>query len=348
MGKVKIALFGAAGYGGLEFLRFLRTHPHVEVALLAGHSNAGNAMSEVYPHLSGAEDRIIDDSSIERALEVADVMVLALPHGTGMPLVAAARAAGKQVIDFSADFRLKDAALYEKTYGVPHTAKELLEEAVYGLPELHRGELVGRGLIAVPGCYPTGAILAMTPAVRAGIVDPASVIIDSKSGVSGAGRSKLTLTTHFCEATESVSAYNIASHRHAPEMDQELGQWGAEMRVTFSPHLIPMNRGILTTAYATLKENITAEEVRELYAGAYAGEPFVRVLAPKQYPATKMATGTNLCFIGLTVHEETGRLIVVSAIDNLGKGLAGAAVQCLNVSQGWAETTALEAVAVWP
>jgi N-acetyl-gamma-glutamyl-phosphate reductase len=348
MGKLKLALFGAAGYGGVEFLRFLQGHPHVEVALLAGHTNAGNPMSQVYPHLTGAEDRVIEDSSIERAIEVADVMVLALPHGTGMPLVAAARAAGKQVIDFSADFRLKDAALYEKTYGVPHTAKELLGEAVYGLPELHREELVGRGLIAVPGCYPTGAILAMAPAVRAGIVDPATVIIDSKSGVSGAGRSKLTLTTHFCEATESVSAYNVASHRHAPEMDQELGQWGAKMRVTFSPHLIPMNRGILTTAYASLSGKMTAEKAREMYAGAYEGEPFVRVLAAGQYPATKMALGTNLCFIGLTVHEETGRLIVVSAIDNLGKGLAGAAVQSLNVSQGWAETTGLEAVAVWP
>ncbi|MCX7598929.1 MAG: N-acetyl-gamma-glutamyl-phosphate reductase [Armatimonadetes bacterium] len=347
MPKTKLAIFGAAGYGGVEMLRFLRGHPMVEVTFLAAHTNAGKPLSEAFPHLLGFEDRVLEESDVDRALDAADVMVFALPHAAGMPLVARARAAGRKVLDFSADFRLKDVAIYEKHYG-PHSAPELLAEAVYGLPEIHRGELATADLIAVPGCYPTGAILALLPAVRTGIVAPQSIIVDSKSGVSGAGRSKLTLTTHFCEVSESVSAYNVASHRHNPEIDQELSLWGSKVHVTFSPHLIPMNRGILTTAYADLERPLSVREVHQIYAEAYRDEPFVRLLPPGQYPATKYALGTNYCFIGLTVDEEAGRLIVISAIDNLGKGLAGAAVQCLNVAQGWPETLGLEDFALWP
>jgi len=264
-----------------------------------------------------------------------------------MEFVAAAVAAGRQILDFSADFRLRSRQAYEQYYG-EHVAPELLSQAVYGLPELHRTEIVGAQLIAVPGCYPTGAILAMAPAVRAGLIEPDSIIIDSKSGVSGAGRSKLTLTTHFCEVDESVSAYNIATHRHTPEMEQELSLWGESVTVTFSPHLIPMSRGILTTAYGKLRSAVTAAEVHEIYAEAYGEEPFVHVLSPGKLPATKHVTGTNFCNICLVVDERNQRLIVVSAIDNLGKGLSSAAVQCLNIARGWPETTALDDVAVWP
>lgn len=347
MPKTRLAIFGAAGYGGIEMLRLLRGHPMVEVTFLAAHSNAGKRLSDVYPHVVRFEDRVLEEANLGRAMEVADVLVFALPHSVGMPLVAEARKAGRMVLDFSADFRLKSQAAYEKHY-CPHAAPELLAEAAYGLPELHRTDIASARLLAVPGCYPTGAILAMAPAVREGLVDPKTIIVDSKSGVSGAGRSKLSLTTHFCEVDESVSAYNIGTHRHNPEMDQELSQWAAQVHVTFSPHLIPMNRGILTTAYATLTRATAAEDVHALYAEAYGDEPFLRVLPAGKYPATKYALGTNLCFVGTTVDEEAGRLVVVSAIDNLGKGLAGAAVQCLNLSQGWPETTALEGFALWP
>lgn len=347
MQAVRVAIFGAAGYGGVELLRVLRRHPGVEVVRLAGHSTVGQRMDQVYPHLAGIDERAIEDSSIEQVRNEAEVLFSALPHGTGMGFVAEAVAAGLQVFDFSADFRLRSREVYEEYY-CPHTAPELLGEAVYGLPELHRAEMVGARMVAVPGCYPTGAILAMAPAVREGLVEPDTIIFDAKSGVSGAGRSKLTLTTHFCEVDESVSAYSLAKHRHQPEMDQELSLWGDSVRVTFSPHLIPMSRGILTTAYATLRSAMTAADVHTVYAAAYAEEPFVHVLAPGEYPATKHVTGTNFCHIGLTVDDRLRRLIVVSAIDNLGKGLSSAAVQCLNVARGWPETTALDDVAVWP
>jgi N-acetyl-gamma-glutamyl-phosphate reductase len=347
MDRVQVAVFGASGYGGLELLRLLRHHPYAEVVMVAGHTTAGQRLDELYPHLSGLDSRVLEESDLERACAVAEVLFLALPHGQSMGAVPRALEAGLQVVDFSADFRLRTREVYERYYG-PHCAPELLGRAVYGLPELHRGELRGAQLIAVPGCYPTGAILALAPAVRAGLVEPAGIVVDAKSGVSGAGRTKLTLTTHFAEVNESVAAYSVATHRHTPEIDQELSQWGEDVRVTFVPHLVPMIRGILTTAYADLRGPTSAWEVHEAYRAAYAGEPFVHLMPLGQFPASKYAAGTNHCFIGLTVDERTQRLIVVSAIDNLGKGLAGAAVQCLNVARGWPETTGLEGVAVWP
>jgi len=348
MERVRVAVFGAAGYGGIELLRLLRKHRFVEVVNLAGHTTAGQRLDEVYPHLAGLDEREITDSDVERAAREAEVLFSALPHGTSMKFVAAAVEAGMQVFDFSADFRLRNRETYEEYY-CPHEAPDLLSQAVYGLPELHRAQIAGAQLVAVPGCYPTGAILALAPAVREGLVALDDLVVDSKSGVSGAGRSKLTLTTHFCEVDESVSAYAIAAHRHQPEMEQELSFCaGDAVRVTFSPHLLPMSRGILTTTYGRLTCEATAEEVYELYEAAYRDEPFVHVLPPAKYPATKHVTGTNFCRIGLTVDERAHRLIVVSAIDNLGKGLSGAAVQCLNVARGWPETTALDDVAVWP
>lgn len=347
MDQLTVAVFGAAGYGGVELLRLLRRHPRVEVRMLAGHTTAGQRMDRVYPHLIGEECRTIADSDVKAACEAADLLFFALPHGAGMDMVAAALEAGKRVVDFSADYRLRDQAAYEQYYG-PHSHPELLPSAVYGLPELHRDEIRDARLVAVPGCYPTGAILALAPAVREGLVDPTSIIIDAKSGVSGAGRTKLTLTTHFAEVNESLTAYSIATHRHTPEMEQELSLWGQPVRVTFSPHLIPVTRGILTTAYATLRTRALLEEVHELYVSSYDREPFVHVLPPGEYPATKHVTGTNFCNIGLTMDERAGRLVVVSAIDNLGKGLSAAAVQCLNIMYGWPETMALEDVAIWP
>jgi N-acetyl-gamma-glutamyl-phosphate reductase len=272
-------------------------------------------------------------------------MFFCLPHAVGAELVADAVELGRKVIDFSADCRLKSASIYERHYEA-HPRPDLLEQAVYGLPELHRDEIPPTQLTAVPGCYPTGAILALAPAIESGLIEP-DVIVDSKSGASGAGR-KLSLTTHYTECNESVAAYKIAQHRHTPEMVQELSGLGPQVGVTFTPHLIPMSRGILSTCYGTLTREIGLEQAVRLYRDFYDGEPFVRVLDAGTVPATKHVSGSNFCDIGLAIDEAAGRLIAVSAIDNLVKGLSGAAVQCMNLMIGCDETTGLEGYPIWP
>ncbi len=341
----KAAVFGATGYGGVELVRLLLDHPDVELTWLGGHSTVGENIAEFYQHLNGAIDMKVREIDVPAAAEVADIMFFALPHAVGAELVGQALELGKKVIDFSADCRLKSVATYEQYYEI-HPRPDLLEQAVYGLPELHRDEIVATQLTAVPGCYPTSAILGLAPAVAAGLIEP-NVIVDSKSGVSGAGR-KLSLTTHYTECNESVAAYKIAQHRHSPEIVQELSGLGAEMTVTFTPHLIPMNRGILSTSYGTLTREVSVAEAVALYRDFYAGEPFVRVLDEGVLPATKRVSGTNFCDMGLAVDANAGRLIAVSAIDNLIKGLSGAAVQCMNLMIGAEETTGLTRYAYWP
>ena len=353
---IRAAIFGAAGYGGVELVRLLLDHPEVEVTYIAGHTTAGQKLSDMYPsmlHAAGADgdivgDMPIEDTDIEVACQQADFMFLALPHLVGVPLTQRALELGKKVVDFSADYRLKSLEKFEHYYDM-HTAPELIAQAVYGLPELHRKEIAATQLCAVPGCYPTSAILALAPAMKAGILDPKSLIADSKSGVSGAGRSKLTLGTHFAEVNESVCAYNIAGkHRHTPEIEQELSLFGQEAIVSFTPHLIPITRGILTAAYGTIVTDAKPGEVYDLYRDFYANEPFVRVLEPAHLPATKHVAGSNYCHLGLAVDTRTNRLIVISVIDNLIKGLSGAAVQCMNLMCGFGETTALTRPAMWP
>ncbi len=343
----RVGIFGAAGYGGVDLIRMLVNHPRLEVTYLAGQTTVGQRMSELYPFLLGACDLPIEESSLELAAGKADVLCFALPHATGTEMVKQALQMGKKVVDFSADFRLRNVADYEAHYQV-HPCPELLEQAVYGLPELHRALIAKTDLVAVPGCYPTGAILALAPAVKYDLIDTGSVIVDSKSGVSGAGRSKLTLGTHFAEVNESVHAYNIGRHRHTPEMEQELSALGARVQVTFSPHLIPMNRGILSTCYASLKHDMSAGEVLAAYREMYAAEPFVRVLAEGELPRTKDTTGSNRCHVGITVDSRNQRLVAVSAIDNLTKGLAGAALQCMNLMLAMPETMGLESPGMWP
>ena len=343
----RIAIFGASGYGGEDMIRMLVNHPEAEVTYLAGHTTVGQTLSEVYPFLLGSCDLPIEETSLEVAAERADVLCFALHHATATEMVKQALAMGKQVVDFSADYRLKNVAEYEAHY-VPHPCPELIEQAVYGLPELHREAIRQTSLVAVPGCYPTSAILALAPAVQSGLVETNTIIVDSKSGVSGAGRTKLTLGTHFAEVNESVHAYNIGKHRHTPEIEQELSLLGDQIRVTFSPHLVPMNRGILSTCYAQLKAPMTAAEVLDIYRGMYADEPFVRVLKQGDLPRTKDTTGSNRCHIGLVVDERTQRLVAVSAIDNLTKGLAGAAVQCMNLMLGLPESMGLTMPGLWP
>ena len=343
----RVAILGAAGYGGVDLIRMLVNHPQAEITYLAGHTTVGQRLSDMYPFLLGACDLPIEKTSVDLAAKRADVLCCALPHATAGDMVHQALDAGMKVLDFSADFRLKNVAVYEAHYG-PHPCPELLAEAVYGLPELHREEIRGARLVAVPGCYPTGAILALAPAVKAGLVDTGVVVVDSKSGVSGAGRTKLTLDTHFAEVNESVHAYNVAKHRHAPEMEQELSALGSAVQVTFSPHLIPMNRGILSTCYARLKREMSVDEALEAYREMYGGEPFIRVMPAGKLPRTKHTTGSNRCHIGLVVDTRTGLLIAISAIDNLTKGLAGAALQCMNIMQGLPEDMGLEFPGMWP
>jgi N-acetyl-gamma-glutamyl-phosphate reductase len=358
---IQAAIIGVTGYTGIELYRLLRGHPAASVAWLTSESYAGQQLSDVFPCPWDASLLPLEDAPLAQA----DIVFLCLPHAASMPAVAAARAAGARVIDLSADFRLHDAAIYERWYDVSHTEPDLLAEAVYGLPELHRAEVAGAGLVANPGCYPTSVILGLAPLARAGWL-AGQVIVDSKSGVSGAGR-KAKLNNSFVEANENLSPYSIGySHRHIAEMEQELWQvsgakfqvsGGAsqvaaiqspshpvtDFRIVFSPHLLPVSRGILSTMYVTLPEGVDEAAVRTVYAQAYAGEPFVHLLPAGQLATLHHVVHSNRCAIALTLVPSTTTLIVTSTIDNLLKGASGQAVQNMNVMFGLAETMGLEA-----
>ena len=345
MSKTRIGIINVTGYAGVELARLLHGHPEVELTCVTGRSAAGQKLGAVFPHLSGLE------LTVEAALGEVDVAFSAMPHRESAEVILPLVKAGVKIVDISADFRLKDAGEYPRWYGFDHPAPELLAKAVYGLPELYRQQIKSAQIVANPGCYPTAAILALAPAIKAGIIQP-DVIIDSKSGVSGAGRS-LSLTTHFSEVNEDVAAYALSGHRHLPEITQELKLLGLkEASVTFVPHLIPMTRGILTTAYASLVSGkITGgekgkAELKKLYLDFYQGEPFVSVT--ESPPHTKHAWGNNLCLVYPTIDDRTGRLIVISCLDNLVKGAAGQAIQNMNLMLGLTETTGLESIAVYP
>jgi N-acetyl-gamma-glutamyl-phosphate reductase len=335
---VKVGIINVTGYIGMEIARLLYGHPEVELVSVTGRSAAGKRLGEFLPHLANI------DLTIDTELGDVDLAFIALPHKESAEAGVKALERGMKVIDVSADFRLKDAAAYEKWYDFVHPAPKLLKEAVYGLVELNRSKIKKARLIANPGCYPTGAILALAPALKEGLIEP-DIIIDSKSGVSGAGRG-LSLKLHFCEADENVAAYSVEGHRHLPEIVQGLSALApkASLNVTFVPHLIPMNRGILTTAYAKLKNSKT--DVKEAYREFYKGERFVKIVDVP--PQTKQALGTNFCLIYPTIDVRTGRLIVISCIDNLVKGGAGQAVQNMNVMFGYPEDTALKSLALYP
>jgi N-acetyl-gamma-glutamyl-phosphate reductase len=345
---VRVGIINVTGYAGAELARLLHVHPEVRLTGVSGRSAAGKLLAEVFPHLT------CHDLTIGEEVGEVDFVFSALPHAASAEATAPLVRAGVPVVDISADFRLRDSQEYAAWYGVEHPAPELLPRAAYGLTELNREAVRASRLIANPGCYPTSALLALAPAAKGGIIGR-EVIIDSKSGISGAGRS-LGLTYHFAEADESVSAYGLAGHRHLPEIVQELAaMWpGGEApealrpKVTFTPHLIPMSRGILSTCYAPLAQGTVSsgEEARELYREFYKGEPFVRVVDLP--PATKQVAGSNMCLVHPTIDPRTERLVVVSVIDNLVKGAAGQAIQNMNAMLGWPETTGLEAPAVYP
>jgi len=345
MSKTRVGIINVTGYAGIELARLLHGHPEVEIASVTGRSAAGQPLGAVFPHMS------LLGLTVEEALGEVDFAFSAMPHKESADVILPLVKADVKVVDISADFRLKDASDYPRWYGFDHPAPELLPKAVYGLPELYREQVVTAPIVANPGCYPTGAILALAPAIKAKLIGP-DIIIDSKSGISGAGRS-LNLQTHFSEANEDVSAYALGGHRHLPEITQELKLLGlTRPSVTFTPHLVPMTRGILTTAYATLVSGKIGrgekgrEELRKLYLDFYQNEPFTRVTDSP--PHTKHTWGNNLCLVYPTIDDRTGRLIAISAIDNLVKGAAGQAIQNMNLMLGLPETTGLEALAVYP
>lgn len=336
---VRVGVFGATGYTGFELIKILRQHPAVEIAFATSEQSAGQRLSDVFAvpwetPLVAAEDAPLD--------EVA-VAFLCLPHGASVPMVRRVVEAGVRAIDLSADFRLKDPTLYQQWYGLEHTAPQLLDEAVFGLTELHRPAIAEGRLIANPGCYPTSVILGLYPLAQHGLITGDNLIVDAKSGVSGAGRG-LSLTTHFVEANENFTPYKIGhTHRHIPEMEAELGTaLGRPLQITFSPHLLPVNQGILSTMYVPVEEGWSEAELHALYRETYAGEPFIHILPAGTLPSLRHVVGTNRCAISLT-RTVGDQVIVCSALDNLIKGASGQAVQNLNVMLGLDETAGLAA-----
>ncbi len=331
---IRVGVLGATGYAGEELVRILSGRDDVEIKMLVSNSYVGQKMSDVYCHLKGICDIECEDLDVEKAARECDVVFTALPHGASKEVIPSLYAAGLKVIDLSGDFRYNDAAVYEKWYGQKHSNPELLEVSVYGLCELHREEIKNARLIGNPGCYTTCSILGMAPLVKEKKIDLKSIIIDAKSGVSGAGRG-LNINYHFCECTENIMAYKVGTHRHTSEIEQELSLLaGEEITLSFTPHLVPMKRGIFATCYANLTEKLTTEDAVELYKSFYAGEKFVRVYDAGKLPESNHVSGSNFVDIGIVVDERLNRVIVISAIDNLFKGAAGQAVQNMNIMFG--------------
>lgn len=344
---MRVGIIGASGYTGVELARILCSHGEVELTVATSRQYAGKSLAHVFPSLAKVTDIVCEDVVVEELADRADLFFTAVPHKTAMEIVPLLLKAGKKVVDLSADFRIHDAAVYEEWYQ-RHTAPEYLEEAVYGLPELHREQIVKAGLVANPGCYPTSVILAAAPLLKKCIIDPHSIVVDSKSGASGAGRAAQTGTL-FCEVADGFRAYKVGEHRHTPEMEQELSLLGdARITINFTPHLVPMSRGILSTIYAQTLNPISDSELFDLYSAHYEGEPFVRVLKPGNLPATQFVRGSNFCDIGFKYDPRTGRVIVLSVIDNIVKGAAGQAVQNMNLLCGFPETKGLQITPLFP
>jgi len=343
--KIRVAVVGGTGYTGFELVSLLEQHPRAELVAITSQSYAGRPMAEVFPALQGVCTLVCESLDLDSMVEWADCVFVALPHKTAMEIVAPLVRAGKRVVDLSADFRFQDSATYEQWYQ-EHTARDLLAEAVYGLPELHGDRIRTARLVGNPGCYPTGVILVAAPLVAAGVIDSDSLIADCKSGVSGAGRAP-TLTTHFCEANEGFKAYKVGEHRHTPEIEKELSSIAERpIKVVFTPHLVPMSRGILTTLYANIAGSVTEKEIGGIYHKTYESAPFVRVLNQGQMPNTLHVRGTNFCDIGYRLEARTGRIIAISAIDNLTRGAAGQAICNMNLMFGLDEDTGLR-LRVW-
>ncbi len=345
---IKVAVAGATGYTGSELLRILLNHPKVEIVRITSEQSAGAHLSAVFPQfrqLLELSYEALDPPSVVRGV---DVVFLALPHTHSMKVVPDILESGVRVIDLSADFRLKEPEHYRTWYQVDHAAPTLLSTSIYGLPELHRQAVSRAHLLANPGCYPTAAILGLAPLLQDRRIELTGVVIDAKSGVTGAGKT-LRPHLHFPEANESLMAYRVAAHQHTPEIEQELALLaGADLCVNFTPHLVPMNRGVFCTAYAALREPASTAALIDLYAAFYKAKPFIRVFPADAYPSTRHVRGTNFCDIGLKMDARTGTVVVMSAIDNLVKGAAGQAVQNMNLMMGLEEETGLHLPSLVP
>ena len=354
--KIKVAVIGASGYTGGELLRLLSGHPQVSIALtVSSEKSAGRALAEVFPNLTSILSLPLENLEPESVAKQVDLIFMALPHTQSMPMVGIFLEKGKPVIDLSADYRLKDSTMYEHWYGTPHTHPHLLQEAVYGLPELHRSDIQKARLIAAPGCYPTAAILQLAPLIVNNLLEGDSIIIDAKSGVSGAGRG-VALSYHFPEAHDGINAYKIGKHRHLPEIQQELDFLSTTKAkttyslqpISFTPHLVPMNRGILSTCYARLAHHAPKTGWRELYQNYYQHEPFIRWFDNPDTVNPNHVRGSNFCDLGATYDTQSGWLVTVAALDNLVKGAAGQAIQAMNLMLGIPEDHGLRAPGLFP
>jgi N-acetyl-gamma-glutamyl-phosphate reductase len=333
----RIAILGATGYTALELIKILLRHPGAEIVAVTSRQEGQPHIAMIHPSLTGRVDLRLEDLSPAEVAARAECVFSCLPHGASATVIPHLLDAGSRVVDFSADYRLNDAEVYAQWYGQKHADPQRVGKVVYGLPELFREQIPPSQLVANPGCYPTSAILALAPLLKAGLIDPLTIIVDSKSGVSGAGRTP-KLTTHYPECNESISAYNVGRHRHTPEIEQILGiAAGTAVEVIFAPHLVPMDRGILTTTYSQPARQIGEEEVLQTIRDFYESEPFVRVV--DHFPGTKDSLGTNFCDI--TARVVRSRVLTFSCLDNLIKGASGAAVQNFNLMYGYPETTAL-------
>ncbi|MBF2065527.1 MAG: N-acetyl-gamma-glutamyl-phosphate reductase [Calothrix sp. C42_A2020_038] len=347
--RVPVGIVGASGYGGVQLVRLLIDHPDVEIVYMGGDSTAGKAFGDIYPHLGHAVSlkvEAVDPVAIQQRCEI---VFLSVPNGLACQLAPQLVANGCKVLDLSADYRFSNLSTYTTWYGKERTDNETAASSVYGLPELYRERIAEAQLVGCPGCYPTASLLALSPLLKQGLIVPETAIIDAKSGTSGGGR-EAKIGMLLAEADNSIAAYNVARHRHTPEIEQICSELaGHEVTVQFTPHLIPMVRGILSTVYATLRDpGLVRDDLITIYRAFYRNSPWVRVCDGGIFPQTKWACGSNLCYIGIEVDTRTRRVIVMSAIDNLIKGQAGQAVQCMNLMMGWDETLGLPKLGFYP
>ncbi|WP_319423616.1 N-acetyl-gamma-glutamyl-phosphate reductase [Pleurocapsa sp. FMAR1] len=347
--KKPVGIIGASGYGGVQLVRLLLEHPEAEIVYLGGDSSAGKQYGSIYPHLAHCVDLNVEKIDLDLVASRCEAVFLGLPNGLACDIAPVLIEKGCKVLDLSADYRFSNLDTYTDWYKKVRNDQAIASKAVYGLPELHREQIKQAALIGCPGCYPTASLLALAPLLKNGLVDPSTAIIDAKSGTSGGGRQAKT-SMLLAEVDNSLAAYGVANHRHTPEIEQICSSLAhQEITVQFTPHLIPMVRGILSTVYATLRDpGLVREDLLTIYSAFYRSSSFVKILPSGVYPQTKWACGTNLAYIGIQVDSRTGRVIVISAIDNLIKGQAGQAVQCLNLMMGWDEALGLPKLCFYP
>ncbi|WP_412839559.1 N-acetyl-gamma-glutamyl-phosphate reductase [Bacillus paranthracis] len=339
---MKVAIIGATGYGGIELIRLLEQHPYFSIVSLHSFSQVGECITNVYPHFQNVLVHTLQEIDVEEIEKEAEIVFLATPAGVSAELTPKLLAVGLKVIDLSGDFRMKDPFIYEQWYKRAAAKEGVLREAVYGLSEWKRSEIQKANLIANPGCFATAALLAILPLVRSGIIEEASIIIDAKSGVSGAGKTPTTMT-HFPELYDNLRIYKVNEHQHVPEIEQMLAEWNRKTKpITFSTHLIPISRGIMVTLYAKVKREMEIEQLQKLYEETYEQSAFVRIRMQGEFPSPKEVRGSNYCDMGIAYDERTGSVTVVSVIDNMMKGAAGQAIQNANIIAGLEETTGLQ------